>query len=147
MKPIGNSPFPGFGASFPELESDSKPSEAGQVVFLGTSSMGWSKVSSPQSASDSNTTWIFFPIVESTLIHRWGRRYVGFLRTTDAFYINPHPFSSRTSLIWRSSNLYPITSYQIKNLFRIEYWLRVICSFWILVRIWPLLIEYASTAI
>ena len=46
---------PGFGASFPELESDSKPSEAGQVVFLGTSSMGWSMVSSSQSALDSNT--------------------------------------------------------------------------------------------
>ena len=70
MKPIGNSPSPGFGDSFPELELDSKPSKAGQVVFLGTSSMGWSMVSSPQSASDSNTARIFFPIVESTLIHR-----------------------------------------------------------------------------
>ena len=55
MKPIGYSSSPGFGASFLELESDSKPSEAGQVVFLGTSSMGWSMVSFPQSASDSST--------------------------------------------------------------------------------------------
>ena len=37
-------------APFPESESDSKPSEVGQVVFLGTSGIGWSMVSSLQSA-------------------------------------------------------------------------------------------------
>ena len=33
-------------APFPETISDSKPSEVGQVVFLGTSGIGWSMVSS-----------------------------------------------------------------------------------------------------
>ena len=83
MKPIRKSPSPGFGASFPALESDSKPSKAREVVYLGMSSMGWSMISFLQSVSDSNMAWIFFPIVETPLIHRWGR-------TTDAFYINPH---------------------------------------------------------
>ena len=48
MKPFGKSLFPG-------LESDSKPSEAVQAVFLGTSSMDWLMVSSLQSVRDSNT--------------------------------------------------------------------------------------------
>ena len=50
-------------ASFPETESDSKPSEVGQVVFLGTSGIGWwSMVSSwPMSRISS--------IIEGPLIH------------------------------------------------------------------------------